>query len=166
MAEQPGYSLRTKRSYADYAKNNRTCLIIPREPYCCPKCVPARRAARHNTGCSGQRRNTAGMHSALETAQFWLLALLRPGDTASAVPPLPRRVMKQNRRSRPRGILKQVSVMYPKMYGCLSGATEYTLADKITDQPNQKLYLESKTGNEKKNPCLLEQRKRQRMGFA
>ena len=56
--------------------------------------------------------------------------------------------------------------MYPKMYGCLSGATEYTLADKITDQPNQKLYLESKTGNEKKNPCLLEQRKRQRMGFA
>ena len=40
----------------------RTYLIIPREPRCCPKCVPARRRAKHSTRRTGKRGNAAGAH--------------------------------------------------------------------------------------------------------
>jgi hypothetical protein len=101
----------------------RTYLIIPREPRCCPKCVPgrsrlpasrgtctslyvARCTAPHSTRRTGKRGNTAGAHfgrNPMWTGRFWPLALLRLAYVALATPRSPRRARNQNCHGRSRG---------------------------------------------------------------
>ena len=73
---------RSRKSPAWSWQVSRTYLIIPREPRCWPKCVPARRTAPHSTRCTGERGNAAGAHfrrNPLGTTGYYEIGSRRSG---------------------------------------------------------------------------------------